>query len=120
MISTIAAFGYITWYVAAIGTPLFCGGVYDPSAAWLALPVEEYLSGRARCGDLYAVWVDGDLAFLPALDAGGFGDHCVLRADGCHDIPADLPQHLFRWCWRSRRGYVINSEPYRARLEIER
>jgi len=112
------AWGYITWYTATVGTPLYCGGTYDPGSAWLALPVEEY--NHAKCGDLFAVWVDGELMYLPALDAGTFGDNCVRRRDGCHPIPADLPRHLFHWRWRSVRGYVINSQPARDRLEMER
>lgn len=115
-----ALHGTITWYVAAIGTVLFCGGTYDPAEAWLAMPVEAYESGEVRCGDMFAVWTDGYLRYLPALDAGPFGAYCVMDGEECVPIVADLPRHVFPSKGLSRRAYVVNSERLRKRLEVER
>jgi len=113
-----ALYGVITWYMAT--GPLFCGGSYDPGEAWLAMPVEAYESGEVQCGDLFAVWADGQLRYLPALDAGAFGPFCVMDGGSCVDIVADLPRHVFPGKRLSRRGYVVNSELARERLERER
>jgi len=113
-------YGCITWYVAAIGTPLFCGGSYNPAAAWLALPVEVYESGEVRCGDIFAVWSDGQLHYLPARDAGPFALNCVVDGSECVPIVADLPRHVFGGKRLSRRGYVVNTMPLRERMERER
>ena len=106
--------GVITWYVALVGAALFCGGTYDLDDAWLALPVEEFTTaGRAQCGDVYAVWMGGELLYLPARDAGGFGSYCVQDGDTCLDIVADIPQHVFPGPGLSIPGYIINSEQFR-------
>jgi len=115
-----ALWGVVTWYVASIGAPLYCGGTYQTGEAWLALPVEAYESGEARCGDLFAVWTDGELVYLPARDAGPFGRYCVEAGGQCLDILADLPRHAFPGRRLSRRAYVVNSQPLRERLEMER
>ena len=39
-----------TWYVAPVGAPLFCGGVYGEGVT-VALPFEEY-GETWQCGDL--------------------------------------------------------------------
>jgi len=115
-----AIYGALTWYVATVGAPLYCGGAYDPAEAWLAVPVEHYESGEVECGDVFAVWVDGHLRYLPALDAGAFGPYCVVDAGKCVDIVADLPRHVFLGKRLSKRGYVVNTEPARERMERER
>jgi len=112
--------GVVTWYSAATGDPLYCGGEYTSSQQWLALPVEMYQGGETQCGDMFAIWQDGNLMYLPALDAGGFGPYCVRDEEGeCHDIIADLPRHVYPTGeGRSFRGYIINSQ--RAREEMVR
>ena len=113
------AFGVLTWYLAATGSPLYCGGEYSAHDAWLAVPVEHYQSGQVACGDLFAVWADGDLRYLPALDAGPFGAFCVEDGDTCHPIVADLPRHVYDGPGLSMPAYVVNSQPGRDRLEEE-
>ena len=114
------AFGVLTWYVAVTGSPLYCGGEYDPGEAWLAVPVEAYENGEVQCGDRFAVWTDGHLRYLPALDAGAFGPYCVHDGPACHDIVADLPRHIYAGTGLSRPAYIVNSQPARDRLERER
>jgi len=114
------AVGVVTWYLAATGSPLYCGGEYGVGGAWLAVPVEQYRSGEVRCGDLFAVWADGDLRYLPALDAGPFGAYCVMDGEDCHPIVADLPRHVYAGPGLSQPAYIINSQPARDRLGKER
>lgn len=120
MILRIALWGVITFYSAQEGDLLYCGGVYEQDGRWLALPVEAYQSGLVTCGDVFAVWSGGKILYLSARDAGGFGPYCVMNGEECVDIVADLPKHLFCWQGLSRAGYVVNSQPYRNRLEWER
>ena len=115
-----ALWGVVTWYVAATGAPLYCGGTYQTGESWLALPVEAYERGEVQCGDVFAVWTDGKLLYLPARDAGPFGPYCVEAGGQCLDILADLPRHAFPGRRLSRRPYIMNSQPLRERLEMER
>lgn len=112
--------GVITWYAVATGAPLYCGGTVDPGEAWLALPVEAYASGEVACGDLFAVWSEGELMFLPARDAGPFGPYCVMDEGQCVDILADLPRHVFPGQGLSAPAYLVHAQPYRDRMEAER
>jgi hypothetical protein len=112
--------GCITWYLAITGSPLYCGGTYDSGDAWLAVPVEHYQSGQVHCGDLVALHTGDGLLYLPARDAGAFGPYCVRDGPACHDIVADLPRHTFPGPGLSRPAYIVNSQPARDRLEVER
>ena len=114
------AVGVITWYLAVTGSPLYCGGEYDPAERWLAVPIEQYQSGEVQCGDLFALWTEEGLRYLPALDAGAFGAYCVRDGPACHDIVADLPRHVFPGPGLSRPAYIVNSQPARDALEGER
>lgn len=116
----VALWGVLTFYSAQEGDLLYCGGAYEQSGRWLALPVEAYQSGLAACGDMFAVWSEGMILYLPARDAGGFGPYCVMDGGECVDIVADLPEHSFPWQGLSRAGYVVNSQPYRGWLGQER
>lgn len=115
-----SAYGMITWYIAATGTALFCGGEYSAREAWLAVPVEAYQSGEVQCGDLFAVWSGGELRYLPARDAGPFGAFCVMDGADCHAIVADLPRHVYDYGGLSAPAYVVNSRPARDRMGEER
>jgi len=117
---TSLAVGVITWYIAAAGSPLYCGGEYDPGASWLAVPVEHYQSGEITCGDLFALWTEGELLYLPARDAGPFGAYCVRDGEACVDIVADLPRHVYAGPGLSQPAYIVNSQPARDRLREER
>ena len=94
----------ITMYAAPfIGQPLYCSMpdnplYYSPSTPpWIALPVEDYQSGKVQCGDLMYIRFklsDGSTSTLMAraLDAGPFASYCVRQLDGsCPSIAADVP-----------------------------
>lgn len=112
--------GGITFYYgdAFEGQPLYCGGRYsEDTGPWLALPVELYEQGLARCGDL--IWVMGDQWDEPmiarALDAGYLSDYRIF--DSGLPFVADLPRY-----WREGRptctGWLVNlSAIERARPE---
>ena len=83
-----------TWYIAAAGADLFCGGTYDTSETWVALPY----GGEWECGDLIAVWFVEERVLLLAevRDTGPFGKHCVLQENGlCVSIGVDVPKHAY-------------------------
>jgi hypothetical protein len=93
-----------TWYTGPAGAPLFCGGVYaDTTAPWVALPVETW-GEEWQCGDLiYISFGQGDALMVRAMDAGPFGNRCVLQVDGtCAPIVVDVPRHLWP---RSMEGW---------------
>lgn len=90
-----------TWYVAVVGSALFCGGTYDPAEVWIALPFGEY--GQTwQCGDLVVLWFPGETAAEGILltvrvrDTGPFGANCVMQVDGsCIRIGVDIPRQAF-------------------------
>jgi len=86
--------GMATMYTSAqhAGQPLFCGGTFaDTTAPWVALPISQF--GTWRCGDLvYLSFGNGDALLARAMDAGPFGDHCVIRGNRCIPIVADVPE----------------------------
>ena len=74
--------GVATWYLTPyVGQPLYCGGVYDTTHEWIALP----MSADWQCGDLVVLWFEGsdasehDIVMARVLDTGPFGAHCVIR-----------------------------------------
>lgn len=84
-----------TWYAGPyIGQPLYCGGVYaETIEPWVALPIQDE---SWRCGDLVRVqFASGDVLYARALDAGTFGDNCVIWGDRCVPIAVDVPRHLW-------------------------
>ena len=85
-----------TWYAGAyVGQPLYCGGIYDESTEpWVALPIQDE---TWECGDLiFLRFENGDTLMARALDAGPFGDNCVMQVDGsCAPIAVDVPHHLW-------------------------
>lgn len=99
-IATIIATMYAGPYV---GMPLYCSTPQNPlffddtTPSWLALPVEDYVSGAVECGDPYEITFhlpDGttQTKVLLALDAGPFSKYCVRQADGsCPHIAVDVP-----------------------------
>ena len=83
-----------TWYALQyIGQPLYCGGTYAEAAApWVAMPA----GGDWQCGDLvYLSFGNGDALMARAMDAGPFGDNCVMQGDTCAPIVTDVPRHLW-------------------------
>ena len=86
-----------------IGQPLYCSTpqnplTYSPSTPpWIALPVEDYESGKVWCGKPYYLIFhlpDGSTSTLMAraYDAGPFASYCVRQLDGsCPSIAADVP-----------------------------
>jgi hypothetical protein len=113
----------VTVYTATIGTPLYCDGwdtdyLYSPDTPpWVAWPFD---SAGGRCGDHIAIWIDGERYDYLALDSGAFGHHCVLDAEGCHPIAADVPVHLAPFEGLSHRAErVINVSERRRRRKRE-
>ena len=92
--------GMATVYLteAHAGNPLLCGGVFaDTTAPWVALPISQF--GTWRCGDLvYLSFGNGDALLARAMDAGPFGDHCVIRGNRCIPIVADVPEPHWPAC----------------------
>ena len=97
-----------TMYAAPfVGQPLYCSTPsnpldYSPSTPpWVALPVEDYQSGRVWCGDLMLIRFhlsDGTTSILlaRAYDAGPFASYCVRQADGsCPSIGVDVPVYFW-------------------------
>ena len=89
-----------TWYAGVyVGRGLYCGGVYaETTEPWVALPIQD---ASWRCGDLAAIEFIGETAadhqvlMARVLDAGPFGDNCVIRGDRCVPIAVDVPRHLW-------------------------
>lgn len=94
--------------------PLFCSTpgrplYYDAATPpWVALSVD----GEWQCWDLLLVreyLPDGTTRSVMAyaLDAGPFGDHCVVQADGtCPSIVVDMPAGTTLWSGMSSEGPV--------------
>jgi hypothetical protein len=100
-----AALVIATLYLGPIGSPLYCSTptnplVYAPQTTpWVALPVEDYVSGKVECGDPVYVRFhlsDGTTRSLMAraYDAGPFSRFCVVQPDGsCPHIGVDVPSY---------------------------
>lgn len=78
------------------GNPLFCGGVYDrDTKPWVALDVNHYLGGHAKCGDLMLlVFKNGTSLLARAMDAGPLSKHYVKQWGKHLPIVVDVPEHL--------------------------
>ena len=107
--------GVLTMYAGEfVGQPLYCddgvGMVYADRLAFIALPVSEFESGRAECGDRIRIYFsNGETIEAVALDAGPFKDLCVMYGAECIKIIADIPMHL--WSYHdeiSHRGKIVN------------
>lgn len=104
-----------------VGGPLYCGGAYDPKRTdgWVALDIEAYRSGTARCGDwIELTFPDGQVLRAPAMDAGTFGGHWIADYP---DLPigADIPQHLSVFPGLSSPATMRNvTAELRAELEL--
>ena len=94
-----------TWYVAAAGAPLFCGGTYNPSETWVALPQ----GGDWECGQLVALhFLDGSVLVARVRDTGPFGAYCVIQPDGsCIRIGVDVPRHAWPREFGGKRSAAI-------------
>jgi len=96
-------FGVATHYTEEKfgGNPLYCdqfmpGLTYSENTEpWIALDIEEYKSGRVKCGDEFLlVFESGEKLRVRALDAGTFQGYYVSTWPEL-DIVVDLPEHLF-------------------------
>ena len=87
-------------YCSTPSRPLY----YDSnSPPWLALPVKEH-GATWQCGDL--IYIPG-VGMFRALDAGPFGDHCIITGGQCLAIVADVPVIFAQW-ELSTAGEIIN------------
>lgn len=108
-----AALAVATFYTMAFaGQPLYCdrgnGLVYSTDTApWVALSVDLYESGLARCGDEILITGDGWTTTWLALDAGPLNRYYI--EDFPHlPILVDIPQHLVQFQGMSAKVTVRN------------
>ena len=113
MIQLFTAVGVLTTYAGHyVDQPLYCddgnGLVYDDSRPFVALPITQYQSGAAVCGDWVRVTVGEHVFYAQALDAGPLEKYHVEQF-GDMPIVADVPKHL--WPYKryiSAQGMVFN------------
>jgi hypothetical protein len=97
--------GIITYYYL-VGSPLRCGGTYNPSTTpWIAMDID---AGHAVCGDRVAVTVDGISKSLIVRDSGNLSRYCVRDGDKCVQIIGDVPKHAAWWEGVSVMGVIVN------------
>ena len=112
--------GVATWYAGPyVGGPLYCGGTYALSeAAWVAVDVTEYESGRIQCGDILTVWIGGKMLQARAMDAGPLYRYYVEQWGKDTPIVVDVPRHLWpAGAALSARVQVINTTQVIEQLE---
>lgn len=92
--------GVATIYAGAfVGQPLYCddgaGLIYaEDTMPWVALDVNEFKSGCAKCGDVILLeFEDGSTLRARALDAGRFEGYYVADWPELA-IVVDVPEHL--------------------------
>jgi len=109
--------GVLTMYAGEfVGQPLYCddgvGMVYADRLAFIALPVSEFQSGRAQCGDNVHVTIEGQSFWAQALDAGPLEKYYVEQF-GDLPIVADVPRHMWSWAPDiSGTGQVFNESAF--------
>lgn len=120
MKTLVAAFtlaGVITTYAGKyVGQPLYCdrgtGMIYAADLDFIALPVSEFESGRAECGDQVRVVVNGQAFYARSLDAGPLENYHVEQF-GDLPIVADVPAHLWQFAPDiSGAGSVFNESAF--------
>ena len=92
--------GVLTTYAGQyVSQPLYCdrgeGLTYRDDIAFIALPVTEYTSGRAQCGDVVRVTVNGSTFWAYALDSGPLEDYWIEQWGKDARIVGDIPAHLW-------------------------
>lgn len=116
-IRTVTLVGVITTYAGKyVGQPLYCdrgtGMIYEDSLDFIALPVGEFKSGRAKCGDWVRVTIQGRAFYAQALDAGPLEKYRVEQF-GDMPIVGDVPRRLWDWApWISAQGMIFNESAF--------
>lgn len=116
IIAAVTLVGAITTYSAGTyaGQPLYCGGLYEESENFIALPVSLYESDQVQCGDVVRVTINGVSFWSLAMDAGPFGH---LRVDQWNaNIVADVPEHLWPGPGISASGSVFNLSAFNREM----
>ena len=104
----------VTYYTATLTAPLYCGGVVDYAADWVAF---DFAVNGGKCRDIISITAGGVTREYPALDSGRFGRHCVMQLDGtCPRIAVDVQHHVAWFEGMSTVGSVVNLSE-RARYE---
>ena len=93
----------VTTYLGPVGAPLYCSTPDNPLVfsdsigPFVAMPVEDYISGRVQCSQWYRLtFADGSILMARALDAGPFSRYCVRQKDGsCPSIAVDVPGYYW-------------------------
>lgn len=117
LIDAVLLVGVITTYAGQyVGQPLYCdrgtGMIYADNLDFIALPVGEFESGRAECGDWVRVTIQGQSFWAQALDAGPLEKYRVEQF-GTLPIVGDVPSHL--WDWKpaiSATGSIFNESAF--------
>jgi len=102
-----------------VGQPLYCSTPDAPlyyaetTVPWAAFPAKWYRNGIVSCGAVVVFsGVDANGKYwtltVRALDAGPFGDNCVVVEDKCIDIVADVPAFLSPFAGLSSQVRVWN------------
>jgi len=99
LIQAVTLVGVLTTYAGRyVGQQLYCdrgqGLTYRDDISFVALPVTEYESGRAECGDTLRGTVNGTPFWALALDAGPLEKYHVKQF-GSRPIVGDVPVHLW-------------------------
>ena len=117
LITAASLIGVLTMYAGAfVGQPLYCddgtGMVYADRLAFIALPVSEFESGRAECGDNVRVTINDQSFWAQALDAGPLEKYYIEQF-GDLAIVADVPRRLWAWAPAiSALGSVFNESAF--------
>ena len=117
LITAASLVGVLTMYAGEfVGQPLYCdrgnGMVYADRLAFIALPVSEFESGRAVCGDDVRVTIAGRSFWAQALDAGPLEKYYIEQF-GDLAIVADVPRRLWAWAPAiSALGSVFNESAF--------
>lgn len=113
LVQFVTAIGVLTTYAGQyVGEPLYCdngtGLVYDDSRPFVALPVMQYESGLAQCGDWVLVTTGDYVFWAQALDAGPLEKYRVTQF-GDWPIIADVPEHVWPYeKYISAQGVLFN------------
>lgn len=117
--------GIATWYAGAfIGQPLYCdtgvGLIYSTSTPpWVALSVDLYKSGWARCGDRIKIEGKDWSIVVLALDAGPL-HRFYIEDFPDQSILVDIPKHLVPFDTMSSEVKVRNLDSSRRSIQVRR
>lgn len=110
------AIGIATWY-AFFGAP-YCSSCYEPwpeTLPYVAVPVEELLSGHYRCGEFVYLCFGDKCRLYRVWDAGPFSRFHVEGWPRPNRIVVDVPKQFWTEPGRSAPVRI-----YRSKVQLER